>query len=305
MTPEGRNRRIRYKIDELAGLLHPHDGHRRILAMIDAYLDESGIHDGAAICVIAGYFAGRGWWRRFEKRWRKTLDSFGFPMEKFHAKDLLKEGNRYYNPELVRALVGTTEEFSQKIHPVSIGIIVEDFQSFSADDRKFMTGATLMLKNQELKGTGSPNKAYYVAFQHCLKRVAGYAPRGGKAHFFFGLDRAHAGYAVDLFQKAKNDPDCSFQKQLGQITFPLARETPQLQAADLLVHLTYLYAVRMIENQTWGRVGPDELLRRAIAGTIAQEDHNYMDKNCLELTLTQGIVDWYTKFQQRAEGSGA
>ena len=26
--------------------------------MIDAYLDESGIHDGADICVVAGYFGG-------------------------------------------------------------------------------------------------------------------------------------------------------------------------------------------------------------------------------------------------------
>lgn len=47
------------KINDLSDLVHPRDGHRKIFAMIDAYLDESGIHDKAAICVIAGYFGGR------------------------------------------------------------------------------------------------------------------------------------------------------------------------------------------------------------------------------------------------------
>jgi hypothetical protein len=35
--------------------------------MIDAYLDESGIHDGAEVCLIAGYFGGRVQWRKFSK----------------------------------------------------------------------------------------------------------------------------------------------------------------------------------------------------------------------------------------------
>ncbi|MGD0793495.1 MAG: hypothetical protein ABR920_17135 [Terriglobales bacterium] len=46
--------------------------------MIDAYLDESGVHDGAAMCVIAGYFGGNGQFRRFERDWKKVLSRFRF-----------------------------------------------------------------------------------------------------------------------------------------------------------------------------------------------------------------------------------
>ena len=53
----------------------------KILAMVNAYLDESGIHDGAAICVISGYFGGPGRGKKFEKLCRKTLDDARLPME--------------------------------------------------------------------------------------------------------------------------------------------------------------------------------------------------------------------------------
>jgi len=58
--------------------------------MIEAYLDESGIHDGAAVCVIAGYFGGPGQWHKFERLWRKSLDRAGVPLEKFHALNLIE-----------------------------------------------------------------------------------------------------------------------------------------------------------------------------------------------------------------------
>lgn len=68
-------------IDELVRLVHPRDGHKKVLAMIDAYLDESGIHDGSKVCVIAGYFGGPGQMKRFEKAWKETLARYSFPMK--------------------------------------------------------------------------------------------------------------------------------------------------------------------------------------------------------------------------------
>ena len=40
--------------------------------MIFAYLDESGIHDGAEGCVVAGYFSKKGPWRRLESTSYRT-----------------------------------------------------------------------------------------------------------------------------------------------------------------------------------------------------------------------------------------
>src|ERR1700733_7451890 len=262
--------------------------------MIDAYLDESGIHDGAAVCVIAGYFGGRGQWGKFEKRWKQTFVRSGMPMEEFHAKTLLKKEDPKFK-RIARSLVTVIAEFAPKIHPVSAAIIVEDFYSFSLHDRKFMTGATW--KNNELLGTGSPDKAYYIPFQHCLKRIAGRAPVGGKTHFFFGLDRTFSGYAEVLYKQRKADPFAPFREELGEIAFPQAKATAPLQAADLLVHLSYQYALEMMQNNSWGRVQPEGLLLGALAGTVDQGDHTFQDRRCLETTLTKGIPDFYKRIQ--------
>jgi hypothetical protein len=61
--------------------------------MMETYLDESGIHNDAKICVIAGYWGKPGAWEKFEIRWRRILASAGVPLEKFHALDLIEHRN--------------------------------------------------------------------------------------------------------------------------------------------------------------------------------------------------------------------
>src|SRR5260370_40229759 len=126
---------MRYCIDEFAGLVHPRDGHPKIFAMIDAYLDESGIHDGAAICVIAGYFGGRGQWRKFEQDWRKALDDARLPLEKFHAKNLIKRQGFFadWNDSKHSAFLSKIADVicRYKIYPVTQTVIVSDFNSLS------------------------------------------------------------------------------------------------------------------------------------------------------------------------------
>lgn len=263
--------------------------------MIDAYLDESGIHDGAEVCVVAGYFAGRGQWRKFEKAWRKAFADFGMPIEEFHAKDLLKKDDPKYRT-FTESLGQVIAAFAPKIHPISAAIIIKDFYLFSLDDRKFMTGATL--RNNRLVRSGSPDKPYYIPFQHCLKRVTEYAPVGGKAHFFFGLGHTFSGYARELFEQAKADPNSPRRERLGTIDFPEAKETPQLQAADFLVHLTYLFALEMIQRNSWGQIQPRGPLRSALVGTRDPSDHTLQDKRALELTITKGIPEFYKRISE-------
>src|SRR5208283_2154203 len=105
--------------------------------MIDAYLDESGIHDGAAICAIAGYFGGRGQWRKFESDWKYLLHTFGVPMERFHAKDLFPKPRGFFlhhwdssrHPAFLDAIAETIIRH-KKIHPVGFGIVIDDFNSY-------------------------------------------------------------------------------------------------------------------------------------------------------------------------------
>lgn len=93
------------------GLVHPRGGHPKILAMIEAYLDESGIHDGATVCVISGYFGGRGQWKRFEEAWRNALKQSQVPLGEFHAKEVIKRKGFFsgWKDDRYQRLIGDLE----------------------------------------------------------------------------------------------------------------------------------------------------------------------------------------------------
>lgn len=123
------------KIEELARLIHPRDGHEKIFAMIEAYLDESGIHAGAKVCVVGGYFGDLKSMKELGDSWEKTLQEFNFPMDKFHAKNML--GNPAHS-EILSALALAIEN-QRSAHSISQSIVVDDFMWFSEEYRRWMT----------------------------------------------------------------------------------------------------------------------------------------------------------------------
>lgn len=260
--------------------------------MIDAYLDESGIHDGAKMCVIAGYFGGPGQMGRLEKAWRKTLRDFSFTMKDFHTKSLIKSEKHH---PMLKALARVVGE-QKKVYPLTWAIVVEDFNSFSLEQRRFMTGATLS-PSGKLTTSGCPNKPYFVPFQNIIKVVTDAAPLGGKAHFSFGVNTQFAEYAVALFKQIVGNPppeDSAIstwksRDRLGKLKFPLATETAPLQAADLLVHITY----RMLDDwRNTGRTGQSppyiyELLELSTANMRSKADHVFQDEKLLRKMIDQ------------------
>jgi hypothetical protein len=260
--------------------------------MIDAYLDESGIHSGTKICVIAGYFGGPGQMRRLERAWEKTLKYFGFPMEDFHTNSLIRSKKHH---AMLRALARVVGE-QKKIYPVTWAVFVDDFNSFSLEQRRFMTGARLS-PSGKLVTSGCPNKPYFVPFQNIIKVVTDAAPVGGKAHFSFGLNTQFAEYAVALFKQIVDNPppkDSAIstwksRDRLGAPRFPSAAETAPLQAADLLVHVTY----RMLDDwRTTGKTGQSpphiyECLELSTANMRSKADHVYQDKGLLQQMIDQ------------------
>jgi hypothetical protein len=276
------------KIDELARLVHPRDGHPKIFAMIEAYLDESGIHDGAAVCVIAGYFGGRGQWKRFETSWRSALAKFDVPLHEFHAKDFMKRTGFFYGwplqkqSDLKYALATAIIEY--KIYPVSTGVIISDFYACSEPQRRFLTGAKI--ENGKLISTGSPRKPYFVPFSRVLEKVASYAPVGGKAHYFFGLDRPFSEYATVYFKDVATDPQARQSGKYGTPAFPLAKETPELQAADLFVYVTYLDMIDRNARNAW-QERPPEYLLALLSRARSHGDFEYYDNDAIADHLRQ------------------
>jgi hypothetical protein len=255
--------------------------------MLEAYFDESGIHDPAIVCVIAGYFGGVGQWRKFELLWRKILKEAKIEVSNFHAKDFVKKLDRH---SVLRDLAHACGEY--KIYPVSVGVVVEDFNSFSLDDRRFLTGASVQLNpdSNKFTSTGSPNRPYYLPFQHCVKQAASYTPTGSRVHLNFGLDSSFAGYAVNLVNQIKSDPIAPYKDRIGTVQFPPAKETPQLQAADLLVYLTYTDMQERHLNNGWDEQ-PSGLLKICLQKARVREDFVYYNKQCIEMTLRDPHFD--------------
>jgi hypothetical protein len=161
--------------------------------------------------------------------------------------------------------------------------------------RRRLTGATAHAG--KLVTSGCPTKPYFVPFQLCLMRVTSYVKAGRKAHFSFGVDRSFANYAGALFRQAKtrvkNNPATEWKNknQLGDIFFPMASETPELQAADLLAYLTYLHLVGRIKAGI-GPLKPNGLLALCLRNSRSQDDHGFQDKTCLADALSKALAKW-------------
>lgn len=277
---------------------------------MDAYLDESGIHVAAEICVIAGYFGNKEPLRLLDKRWRQALARYGVPMGKFHAKDLVSNPpsgffRNWTEPQRDDFVnwIGKTITSFKGAHPLSAGIVVADFNSFSLEQRRFLTGATL--RNGKLITSGSPGKPYFNPFLWCIRRLACYAPAGSKVHFFVGLNRPFAEYARTLLKETKETPiDVNCKERLGDLASPLAKDTPPLQVADLLVHLTYQFMLERHKADSWD-VPPEGILRACVRNAKGGVgDIVFLDKKCLQAGLDQSYEIDGKRWDEKKNESG-
>jgi hypothetical protein len=275
-------------IDEVEFLVHPKDGHRKIIAMIQAYIDESGIQAGAPICLVGGYFGGIGQWKRFQIKWQRILDKEG--IEEFHAIKFwarnphgervgeYKEWSDGRSDKFLNALVDVIAE--HRIHPVTSALVVGEFKKLSHNQRRFLTGGGLY--SGQFKSSGCPSKPYFLPFQTCIVEIAGHAPRGGRAHYAFDLNKQFKGYAINLYKGIKAQKHLSVREQLGEIAFPTGIEAPPLQAADLLCYQAYLFAQKRAINPM---EIPNPIHRRLIGRQVVASNALFLDKSGLDVML--------------------
>lgn len=246
------------QIDILAALVHPRGRKwRNRFVVIESYLDESGIHGDAKICVVAGYYGNHVAWRKVEREWRVILRRHGLESHGFHAKEFWgrKNGQR------VPPYAGWTDErangfldslvqtiMRNRIFPVGNAIIVGEWKAFSLEQRRFLSGAEV--KNGKFISSGSPNKPYYVPFLFCVYDSVRHSRTTEKVHFFAGLDKTFSKYAVVLYRGILKDKRIPVGDLLGNIDFPLSRDTPPLQVADLFAYQLYQHNLVRFHRST-------------------------------------------------------
>lgn len=275
-------------VEEMALCVHPMDGHRKLFAMMQAYLDESGIDDESDFCILAGYVGGIGQWKRFERSWRRILAAHG--VKEFHAQRFFQRDGRgrrldeYANwtdakadsfiRELLHCIV------SVKVHPVSCSLVKAEWNRLTYGERRYLTGG--IFDAGKFTTSGAPSKAYFVPFQFCIFIAAELCGRGQKVHFAFDLNQELHGYAREYFKLLKKLPGLSWGPKLGQPSWPTSLEAVQLQAADLLAYLLIIFMPTRIGNP---KAKPNWMLRLA-AGRKMPDTMKFLDKEGLELLLS-------------------
>jgi hypothetical protein len=133
--------------------------------MVEAYMDESGIHDDAHVCIIAGYWGSEKKWRRFEARWPEIIKAANEPMLKeFHSTEFWNsKGERHgvfakwsdtkadkFINDLVACIIET------KIFPTSAMLVIDEWKKLNKDEKRFLTGGRYDLAAKKWVKPGAP-----------------------------------------------------------------------------------------------------------------------------------------------------
>jgi hypothetical protein len=215
--------------------------------MLQAFVDESGIHDGAPFCVVAGYLGSARHWKHFEE--------LGDPLRRgkpstrnVFARD--PQGNRvapytewdeakaetYFN-ELLRVIT------SVNIYPIGGIVDVAEFNKYSEEERAHLTGRDRRSGRQTI--TGAPTKPYYLAFQEAIASSFHRLTRSDlQIHFTFDQHQQFAPLALEMFRYFKR-PEFPYASNMGDAIFASRNDATGLQAADLL---SYCWFKRITER---------------------------------------------------------
>ena len=212
--------------------------------MIEAYCDESGIHDGAAFCVVVGFVGSARNWQLFENRWAKASGGVDFHGKEFFARVRGQRVGPYkgWTDQKARDyLIGLADVVATTdVLPIGSVINVKDFNALSLDDRKYLTGAIYTVRAQRFRTSGAPNKPFFLGFGDCMAAAAAHVRKPKwKVNIVWDRQNQFAGLATELFQTALEKGIPGLHDRLGELSFKPKTGLGGLQAADLLAHTAY------------------------------------------------------------------
>jgi hypothetical protein len=254
--------------DELLSSLErrefPWDG-EYVIAAFDLVVaaDESGIHDSAVVCLLAGYIASIRQWAIFTERWNHVLVKFD--VTDFHSKDFFAfdpdKGRRtgsYVSRssgekksygdwsdadanEFISGLVDTI--CAGRINPIGASVDVPAFRRLTYGERKFLTGA--WFDGKKWKSSGAPSKPYFLVYDHCLVEAGQKTKHGKKTLFIFDQQKQFESRAIEQFAESavmlgEKRHDSLVSRYAG-VLFRSRVGAPGLQAADLYAHCWHRY----------------------------------------------------------------
>jgi len=216
------------KINDIYQLLHSSLNRGRLLVVLTAYFDESGIHGDSKVFAMGGYLAPKEMWNRLEKEWNSTLEKYeiGF----FHMTDCENgfaqfEGwSKTKREDLIKELIKIIRQ--NGLFSICSAVVLEDY----TDARQTELGQRFL-----------PDEPYYFGFEHCLYLTANKVDAKDPKPIAFVFDlNAFSGQATSIYRQIKdNDNGPIDTTRLGEIVFGEMKTLLPLQAADILAYEVY------------------------------------------------------------------
>jgi hypothetical protein len=240
-------------ISEKAERTHPlcDPASSKVFAMLMAYMDDSGTHNGAHNCVVGGYWGYVSEWRRFEKGWKAALTAEG--VEEFHAKEFWQripgEGRvgQYASwsderhAKFINRLLRVIE--TTNIIPFSCGVLGNEWAKVPMHRKAIMSHEKEKLQ-----------KPVLLPLTRIFYRIASYCKQGEVMNFTFDEDRQNfeLGLAMSsrlaLIKRGLKEDNDSFYESLGSFEFADSKKAYPLQAADLLAYESHRFAKAVERN---------------------------------------------------------
>ena len=183
-------------------------------------MDESGIHEGAHVCVVGGYYGAEHRWRRFEQEWAQIIG--GANIEEFHAHKFWareRDGSRKgeykgWTDEKANAFLQALVECvsSNKIYPMSAVLKIDAWKKLTKTERMFLTGGRQDPQTKKWLTTSAPNRTYFMPFQFCVGFPAQHCKYGFTIHYTFALNKQFKTHAASLYELIEADETLSFSR---------------------------------------------------------------------------------------------
>jgi len=189
--------------------------------IVKAYIDETGIHDGAPVTAVAAYFAHDKSWKKFTLKWRAALWSFG--VDEFHMNDYAQRHGAFEGWSdakqlaLAKKIFGLIPEHTS--YGASVAMVHADFNE--------MRDSYPHIK----EALGTP---YTCCFQWLITLVIRKLPMPFKDWRVSCIheDNDYKDEAIHAWDWAKSEIDLA--SRLGTLTFAPKKDFVPLQAADVL-----------------------------------------------------------------------
>lgn len=235
---------------------HAH-GRRKVFAVLCVYLDESGIHAGASMCVLAGFLGSSRQWERFDAAYVRAVgedaNTPGIHASDYFIRDTSGRRTGAYRgwseDRAERLLTGLVQAVtSVDVWPIVAALDVAAFNTYTAAERQQLTGRHHKPGTPSL--SGAPNKPYYLVFQSAVFQAAQRLKRPDLLiDFVFDQQQQFGAYAHELYAYIKRVGLWGVpSKALGDLTFSSRADALPLQAADLLAYCWYQRHARQRES---------------------------------------------------------